>query len=254
MNKIFEYHGSAPSNVIKNRIYEIAEKLGEEITNFIGSGAFGYTYATKSGKVLKITSDQNEAKVSYKLAKNRNWMKYIVNFYSVGRIEFTNKVNYLDSNIYEWYILMDYLNGLTEKEELALDPYQGFIQYKLDFYKNIMNKEDVMDHLNWYYDESHESNNIASKGYDPQEIKKLAIDFYPMIINIAKELKKHRIQSTDFHSQNIGWDRNRKNLVLFDLGGYYNRETDWMSFINAKFKTLTTTEKFITKFKKFNLL
>lgn len=247
---VYEYHGSTPPQIIKNRIYQIAEKLGEEIIQFIGSGAYGYTYATKSGKILKITSDKKEANVAYKLAKNRNWMKYIVNFYNVGRVEITNKIDYLDSNIYEWYILMDYLNGLTEKEELAIDPYQGLIQYKSDFYKNITDKEAVMDHLNFYFDESDEANRIASNGYNPQEIKKLAINFYPMIVNIAKELKKHKIQSTDFHSQNIGWDANRKNLVLFDLGGNYNKETDWMSFINVKFKTLHT-EKFITKFKKF---
>jgi hypothetical protein len=144
---------------------------------------------------------------------------------------------------------MDYLNGLNEKEQEAVDAYMGLIQYKPDFYSNIMDKSEVMDHLNFIFDESGDKDRIASKGIDPIEVKKIAIDFYPKIVNIIKDLKKHGVKETDFHSDNVGWDRNYKNLVLFDIGG--NLKTNWVNFINAKFKIKSTTEKLITRFKAF---
>jgi hypothetical protein len=53
---IFELKQS-PDLIINSRIKEIAEELGENIDNYLSSGNYGFAFKTKSGKVLKITSD-----------------------------------------------------------------------------------------------------------------------------------------------------------------------------------------------------
>lgn len=38
-------------------VEQIAADLGEKIKKYVGAGSFGWTYETKSGKILKITGD-----------------------------------------------------------------------------------------------------------------------------------------------------------------------------------------------------
>ena len=85
-------------------------------------------------------------------------------------------------------------------------------------------------------------------GYSSNERKaNLALEIYPHIVNIAKELKKHGIQETDFHSGNIGWNEDHSRLVLYDLGGYIDNTTGVK--IKNKLKQISLTEEsFITKF------
>jgi len=233
-------------NLINVRIKEIAEDLGEEIDSFLGSGAYGYAFKTKSNKVLKITSDNYEANIAYKLAKNKNWIKCIVNYYNVGKIKPNEIINGRDINIYEWYILMDYTEPLAKEEEDAIDCYMKPMQYTQNYYKNILDKNDILDHIDFMYNpESHDYKRALSNGRDPEKIKQIAIDIYPKIVKIAKELKKHNIHETDFHCNNIGWDKDHENLILYDIGGILNHN------YNAKFKEIVTTEKLITKFKNF---
>ena len=241
---------NSPNSLINIRIKEIAEELGEELESFLGSGAFGYAFKTKSGKVLKITSDRNEANIAYKLAKKKNWIKCLVNYYNVGKISPSKMMNYRDINTYEWYILMDYTEPLTKDEENAVHCYISTMQYQQDFYKNILDKEEVMKHIDFIFDpESWDTKRALADGRDPQKIKQIAIDIYPKILKIAKELKKHNIPETDFHGGNVGWDKDHENLILYDLGGCTKKSYN----ANANFKEITTSERLITKFKNFNI-
>lgn len=248
MKQILELLDSSNS-LINIRIREIAEDLGEEIDSFLGSGAYGYAFKTKSSKVLKITSDRNEANIAYKLAKSKNWIKCLVNYYNVGKIKPTKFINYRDINMYEWYILMDYTEPLTKNEEDAVHCYITIMQYNQDFYKHILDKEKVIKYINSKYEQdSHEYIRALSNEKDPEKIKQIAIDIYPKIVKIAKELKKHNIPETDFHGGNVGWDKDHENLILYDLGGYTKNIKN-----DTKFKEVVTTEKIITKFKNFKI-
>jgi hypothetical protein len=241
----------SPSRLINNRIKEIAEDLGEELESFLGNGAYGYAFKTKSNKALKITSDRNEANIAYKLSKNKNWIKCLVNYYNVGRISPSKVLNYRDINCYEWYILMDYTEPLSEEEQEAVHCYIAPMQYKQDYYKNILDKEEVMDNIESMYGdpESWDYKRAMSNEKNPERIKQIAIDIYPKIVKIAKELKKHNIPETDFHGGNVGWDKEHENLILYDLGGSIRNSYNY----HSKFKEIVTTEKLITKFKNFNI-
>jgi hypothetical protein len=193
------------NSVIFDIANKIAEELGEVIENFIDGGSFGYAFETKSGKVLKFTSDEAEFHLAYRLSKNRKWMKCLINYYNVGKI--IDEPFYKDGGYhgrdFKWYILMDKVLPLSDMEKNSLSFYQGIIQYRTNYWERINDKE-IFDNLS-RWDE------------DRIEIIK---NLYPHVLNICKELKLHKIKETDFHSGNIGWDKNRKNLVLFDIGGY----------------------------------
>lgn len=237
-----------PTSVINIRIYQIADELGEEIEGYLGGQVYGYAFKTKSGKVLKITSDENEANIALKLSKNKRWFKYIVNFYNVGKVSIKTPSK-LEDDIYEWYILMDYVEDLTKEEEDAINCYMMPMQDNLDYYQEMMDKEEIMNHIEWMYspDDSFDWNRAKKDNKDPEKIKQLARDFYPKVLNIAKELKRQGIKAADFHSGNVGWDKAHENLVFFDIGG---EKSDFVT--KYKFKEILT-EKFITRFKKFNI-
>ena len=60
-------------------------------------------------------------------------------------------------------------------------------------------------------------------------------------------LNRQGIRAADFHSGNVGWDKAHENLVFFDIGG------DKMNYVSKyKFKETLTSEKFVTRFNKFN--
>jgi len=245
---VYEYVNTPPT-ILNKRIHEIAEELGEEILGFLGGEVYGYAFKTKSGKVLKITSDSNEANLALKLSKNKRWFRYLVNFYNVGKINPIKRSPGLDVNIYEWYILMDYVEDLTKDEEDAIDCYMMPMQDNLDYYKEMLDKEEIMNHIDWMYspDDSFDWNRIKTKGRDPEKIKQIAKDLYPKVLNIAKELNRQGIKAADFHSGNVGWDKAHENLVFFDIGG------EKMNYVSKyKFKETLTSEKFVSRFNKFN--
>ncbi|MCK9415859.1 hypothetical protein M0Q97_04295 [Candidatus Dojkabacteria bacterium] len=179
---------------------KIGEELGEEIDKYLGNGAFGIAYSTKSGKVLKLTSDIEEFDRAYALSRNKNWSKYIINYYNVGYIR--NKQHNLIYD-YNYYILMDQVLPLNIQEKSIISQIPIFLLYKL-----ISNKKFVEDEF---------INNLLDQ--NEHLLKKDIEKILPHIINIVKELKRHHITDFDFHSGNVGWSKDKKNLVFFDIGG-----------------------------------
>lgn len=202
---------------------KIAFELGEEIVTDLGTGAWGKAYSTKSGKVLKLTSDISEFNRAYTLSRTKNRTKYLINYYNVGEI--------IGCNIEAYYILMDQVFPLSNLEYNILD--DDFINTVIidivdgvKITKNIF-IDDALKYLNMY------------NNYSDNEIKKSLEKLYPHIVNIAKELKLHKIHSFDFHGGNIGWDKDKKYLVYFDIGGYtkkdnYERNNKKITIIDEK--------------------
>lgn len=176
---------------------KVAKELGEKILKPLNAGSFGKAYETNSGKVLKITSDEEEFHIAQKLSRNKNWMKCLINYYNVGEL-ISQDYNY------KWYILMDKVLPLTPLEKLTINHYyMDIIQYNKNYWEDINNEKKIK----------------KIRNSDTNE-RKMANKLYPYIVKICKELKLHKIKETDFHSENMGWDKNFENLVLFDLGGY----------------------------------
>jgi hypothetical protein len=220
-------------------ITKIADELGEEIIEYKGAGSFGYAYETVSGKIIKLTADSAEIRLAHKLSKNRNWSKYIINYYNVGRTD--KKItdyNGVKRDLY--YLLMDEVIPIdnTDIGSIIDNIYMPEIQYNLNYYNNIMNFEDIKYKINMMFGKH---GLVRNENY-----AKIAIIIYPHIVNIVKELKKHGIKETDFHSGNIGWsDDEHSRLVIYDLGG----DVDDGTVVNKnKLKRINLTESFIVKF------
>lgn len=237
--RFLEKYKFKPTETKEFWIEQIANSLGEKIVSFKGSGSFGWAYLTKSGKILKMTTDPEEIKLAYRLSKNRNWFQYIINYYNVGRIN--KKADPEDDKLRRvYYILMDKVDPIEDPDEACVidDVYQNLIQYKLDYYENVMDKKKVKERIN-------------EELYTPY-LKKLAKKLYPHVVNIVKELKKHKIKSTDFHSGNIGWANNKSKLVLYDLGGYVAENPSAnKEHLKKKIKNLKVKNKRIKEFFSF---
>lgn len=59
---------------------------------------------------------------------------------------------------------------------------------------------------------------------------------YPYILKLAKDMKLHKIKGVDFHSGNVGWDKNKENLVLFDIS--YLFHDSYLHRLIQKIKTI----------------
>lgn len=182
----------------ENLAKRIANELGEEIYKYLGGGAFGVAYSTKSGKVIKLTSDKSEFLLAYRLVKNKKWMKCLINFYNVGKIFEKSQIK----DPYIYYILMDQVLPLSDIEKLAISSYYS-----------VMNSDNHYEKLN---DLESIIEKIPIRGMGLQ-IREKVRELYPYVRNISTELKKHKIGGTDFHSGNVGWDKTKQNLVLFDI-------------------------------------
>lgn len=89
----------------------------------MGGGYYGKALSTKSGKVLKLTDDDNEVAIAYKLSKNKNWMKCLINHYNVGKI-----TKATGSKIpYRYYILMDQVLPLSIDERYSVDNFSQIL-------------------------------------------------------------------------------------------------------------------------------
>src|SRR5690606_9930578 len=84
-------------------VSKIANNLGEEIDRFLGQGNYGLAFRLKSGKVLKITKDETEAKAVSNL-KDRGKFKHIITYYDIRK--------YKDMYV----IIMDYIEPMPKDE------------------------------------------------------------------------------------------------------------------------------------------
>lgn len=187
---------------------KIANELGEQIDIELGSGAYGTAFSTKSGKVLKLTTDDSEYRRGYLLARNKNRTKHIVNYYNVGVIDTIHNFDLP----FDYYLLMD--------QVIPLSPLERRI---VSHFRIITMVDSIVD------DELFKSESLDIKDIKNSilfDIKPIYPDcedkideMIPKIIDIAKELKLHKIIYPDFHAGNVGWDKDKKNLIFYDIGG-----------------------------------
>ena len=224
---------STEERLVDTLIDKVADDLGEQVDKFIGHGALGYAYLLNSGRVLKLTEDKNEINLIYNLSKLSSIPRSLMTYYNIGKVEDTEY----------FYILMDYVEPLSDDEKSAVNIfYMNRIQYKKDYYENIMN-EYLAGHIEEWFEKRFTSNK-------KDEYIRICHYLLPHIRNIVKDLKKHKIKVTDFHGGNLGWDKGHNNLILFDLGGFLYGEDRPLDRI-PKLKTMQFTENLIIKFSDF---
>ena len=201
--------GDLPENIP----LKIAKKLGFNQAEFINSRSWGNVYDIGlTDKLMKITTDEKEAKTSFKLVGKE--LKNVVKFYGVYKLE-SKKYDFAE----DLYVIIMEKIEINQKESIKLDNNldKAIQTYYFDNPKN--NKIIDLNMLVYYLIKNPY---ILYKGLE-QYVKSVdkkynngIYEYYQFIIDLARELKKYNITYGDIHSGNIG--RRNGKLISFDMG------------------------------------
>jgi hypothetical protein len=153
------------------------------ITNYtnIGSENNGTAYDIGNNKVLKITSDENEAKSANYVRHLSNALKHVITVYNVHKV----------GNYYA--IILEKITPLEPKL------YDDWNEIQHDFLNYNTTDETLWDI-------------IKKKKINP----KFAQDIINQRKDILKEVKRFHLSKIEIHRKNIGFADNG-NFIIFDL-------------------------------------
>lgn len=160
-------------------INKIKQKFGA--TKLLGSEENGNAYLIKSGKVMKLTSDEAEVNLARKL-KGKKLIHY-ADIYDILKIDIPNPDDEAFDELrypFCYIIFLEYLKPLSEKE------------------------------INWFIKMDYFSVNLFKKSVDYKAFK----NFELQLSNLEKELRPYKVE--DISSGNLGYKKNG-NLAAFDL-------------------------------------
>lgn len=207
-------------------IDRVADKLNTKIIKKLGIGSFGIAYLTKDNKVLKVTTDHNEAK-NILILKDKKF-KHFLNYYDVFSLSLDGKdfeemkpqdlkykYNYPKIKVY--FILMDYVKPLEGWKEIMWD------LLSREFFNKYTEPENF---LKWVRDKIRYSDDY---GVTEDYYKDNVIPYFEDMINnqrneMIEEGRKLGISFKDAHGGNLG-ERKDGTLVYFDVG-YADTITD----------------------------
>jgi len=228
-NFILEYkHRDDPSSVIEDfsdlYIDRISKKFNTSIVKKLGMGAFGIAYLTKNNKVLKVTTDQNEAKNVLAL-KNKKF-KHFLNYYDVFSLTLDGKsfpnINPMDmfgsydnSSIY--FILMDYVKPLTNYKKDLWRKFGASVLVKPgEFFDDYIEDGEFLEYVGKQMDYT-----IKNSTKFSEKDKKRVLSYFENIIDqrdsFLDETEEIGTNLSEVHPGNLGEKRDG-TIVYFDIG------------------------------------
>lgn len=184
---------------------QVATELGYDKIRYISSGSYGDCWKVTHGndvKVLKITTDMQEAKIAERIRKISH-SNHIISYYDVRRIN-PHKGEERIFKRYDIYsILMDYITPLEKHPDYYL--IDSIIIFQGEVGGNTINK-------------MHIESKLFEFGYDLDEKSNYWIN---QLKETFEALKKIGIQPTDadIHSGNLGYSSDNI-LVYFDISTF----------------------------------
>lgn len=189
----------------------VAKKLGYSKADYIKSGDNGCAYDIGDDKVLKLTTDRNEAKNANKL-RQKPITKHIVNYYDVREF----KINEVESGGLEnsngmthhvYAIVMDKVTPILEKYGYTKDT-RVWYSIKPCFFNPEYSDQDIRE---GFFGEEQSGKDMINM-------------FLSQRKSMLNEFKKYHIITKDFHLGNMGVD-GEGNIVFFDIGAYSPHRT-----------------------------
>lgn len=185
---------------IINRLKEegIIDKLAKlnyslSDSNLIGQGNYGYAFVLGNNRILKLTSDDDETKLSSLLINKE--LDNVVNIYRVFRFK---------DNEYTFFIEEEKLHPLPLKIASMLESNYSFCGTIANFLRNYDDEKDMWQKIK----EAEQVLNI----HFPQ-------NFIFDMIAAKQQLKQNSINKyRDFHQGNVLFDPATNNYKLIDLG------------------------------------
>jgi len=205
------YHVLKSNNIeLNDFVTKILYKLNIKSNfNLLGQGGMGSAFEIDNKRVLKITTDRDEAVDSKKLQGKKN--EYLGDVYEVY------KLNGNFSNIY--IIIRELLDVNYDKNSNILKGFHN-LYYKLNdmdgdrhyYLDKIIKNKDVL-------------NDLKNDVYKFKDSLVEYLDDYKIILPIIEELQKYNIKSGDIHRGNLGFKPNG-TLAYYDIGVSDSNEDD----------------------------
>lgn len=207
-------------HISQRDVRNIAKALGEEVLDWLGTGSKGVAFKLKSGKVLKITSNEREAAVADRLRK-RMTGPHIISFYDVRRLRGENLKD-------EWpyySIVMDRVRGLTSEEKL----WWGELSEEFFGVSNKVRSDEDWARANDLFMQEVES--VVDDPYYQGEGERCEAWWKKLLEqrkSIIEDWEKAGVLGMGYeaHPENVGFDSYGR-LVWFDVWGEYRE--DWES-------------------------
>ncbi|CAG7581718.1 MAG: hypothetical protein SLAVMIC_00996 [uncultured marine phage] len=197
-------------------IERIAKKLNVKLVKKLGKGSFGIAYLADKDKVIKVTTDAQEAENAIRLSDIE--LEYFLNYYDVFEMTL-DKIEYSKGKKV-YFILMDYVRPLQGKER----EYWG--RYYEGFFGNYTDEEfldDVWEDYTW---------GSTKDGKLPTKIREeadKAIEYFKPFLKrqrwkMKDEASDYGIEFSDAHANNLGIRKSDGAIIYFDIG-YYDSVT-----------------------------
>lgn len=182
-------------DVISEIAPRIARHLGEKYKSVLGKGSYGVAFELDSGRVMKITTNTQEALQAQK-QRNKSF-KHIVSAYDVRAIEHNSNEDRYDGL---YVITMDRVHALNDMQQSIWNEFYSDL-FDLSFID-----DDVIRREMLAYSDGEESKFID-----------LIID---QRNSIVAELKKAQVDMLEAHEENVGIS-DAGVIKIFDTAPYW---------------------------------
>ncbi len=200
---------------IEDNLQHIAYQFAESNPRFVGSGYWGRAYLTDAGRVLKITSDQNEVAIAARFKKLAA-RPHIVGIYDVRPI--TPQTAQVGSNDWDTQTFMEGFYVIHMDAVTPLEKYKDGALAKV--------WED--EFLQMYFLRDDETDKILSHRFEPiAKAWGVEEEFHRLVSQRQKILQDARalgLKRAEAHAGNVGFNKHG-NFVFYDMQspGYNNR-------------------------------
>ncbi len=200
---------------IEDNLDHIAYQFAETGAQFVGSGYWGRAYQTDAGRVLKITSDQNEVAIAARFKKLAS-RPHIVGIYDVRPI--ASQTAQVGSNDWDIQTFMEGFYVIHMDAITPLEKYQDGALAEVwedEFLQSKFLRDDLTD------DQVREKYDPIAKHFG------VFVDFRRLMAQRQKILQDARalgLKRNEAHAGNVGFNRHG-NFVFYDMQspGYSNR-------------------------------
>jgi len=200
---------------IEDNLDHIAYQFAETGAQFVGSGYWGRAYQTDAGRVLKITSDQNEVAIAARFKKLAS-RPHIVGIYDVRPI--ASQTAQVGSNDWDIQTFMEGFYVIHMDAVTPLEKYQDGALAEVwedEFLQSKFLRDDLTD------DQVREKYDPIAKHFG------VFVDFRRLMAQRQKILQDARalgLKRNEAHAGNVGFNRHG-NFVFYDMQspGYSNR-------------------------------